>query len=165
MEAFQKLPGPVQQQFTPLLNQVMKNPYAIANWSVVAAYCLAYVPHFTKFFLMTVNKGAGYNNESPRTEDLQKYKKFPKLMSRLQACHYNNLEMFPFFAAAVLLGRVQKVNPMVLTSLAMKYLVLRVVYVFLYAFGVNPVLAAGRSVVWFSAFNTAVKIAMLSVYN
>lgn len=127
--------------------------------TIPLALHLAYVPHFLKFGLMLANKNVNYNNENPRSEDLSQYRFMPELMQRAKAAHLNSLEMFPFFAVSVLLARIQKVKPEVLTPLCAKYLLLRALYVLLYILGVNKVVALLRTLTWGSMLSLVTKIA------
>lgn len=107
---------------------------------------------------MLLNKGLKYNNENPRSEEIEKYPLLGGLMVRARAAHLNSLEMFPAFAAAVIIARVQKVDPAVLVPLCMRYVALRFLYVILYIFGVNKIIALLRTLTWSALLSLVMKI-------
>ena len=85
-------------------------------------------------------------------------------LQRLSAAHYNALENFPTFAAAVLAALVNKAAPFTVLKKAVAYLVLRAVYTVLYAVG-GSTAGLGRSVAWGGCqvqILTIFKLAMLS---
>lgn len=112
---------------------------------------------------MVLNKGIRYNNENPREENVDKYKYFPEMIKRAKSAHLNALEAFPFFAASVLIARVQKVDVKELTQLCARYLALRGLYTFLYIFGVNKFVGVMRTLCWVSSLRLMMKIATLGL--
>jgi uncharacterized MAPEG superfamily protein len=119
---------------------------------------LAYLPHAVRVLIAMGYKGTKYNNETPRTEQYKTYGALGDLMNRAAGAHYNALEMFPFFASAVLVARVQKVKPQVITPLCFKYIALRIVYTFLYIFGINKYIAALRTLSWATMIKVILEI-------
>ena len=137
--------------------------YIVPLATVPMAYYLAYVPHFIKFGILALNTGTEYPNEAPREAKLQEMKYLPGFMVRAKAAHINCLEMFPMYAAAVLIARVHKADPQELAKLCARYLALRVVYIFLYMFGVNKFVAAMRTMCWGTMFALMGQIAGLGL--
>lgn len=148
LDAFQKLPEPWQEKLQETLIKSLQNPYYISIASIPVAWALAYLPHFAKIGLVIVKTG-DYFLDNPRLigeEDRKQQRN--TLASRLTNAHINSLEILPFYMAAVIIARVQKVNPYTLMALCGKFLLARVLYVVLYALSINRIFALARSGVW-----------------
>lgn len=112
----------------------------IAELCLVAAVILTILTITpAKFF-----SGPGYDNSSPR--DPRFYAS--GLRSRAQGAHLNGYEAFPLFAAAVLLAEMRAVPQGTVNTLAVAFILVRIVYVLLYL-GDRPTL---RSAVWTAGF-------------
>jgi uncharacterized MAPEG superfamily protein len=81
-----------------------------------------------------------YDNANPR--DPRFYT--AGLRARSQGAHQNGFEVFPFFAASVILAEMRLVPQGTVNMLAVAFIVVRIVYVLLYL-GDRP---TWRSVVW-----------------
>jgi uncharacterized MAPEG superfamily protein len=66
------------------------------------------------------------------------------LRARSQAAHQNGFEVFPFFAASVILAEMRSVPQGTLNGLAVAFIVIRIVYVLMYLTN-RP---SARSLVW-----------------
>lgn len=74
---------------------------------------------------------------------------------RAHAAHLNLLEVFPFFAAAVILAKIMNVDPEVVEFYSAIHLVSRVIYVPLYIWIENDLLSSLRSAAWTTALFSA----------
>ncbi|MFH4416575.1 MAG: MAPEG family protein [Neisseriaceae bacterium] len=110
----------------------------IAYWCVFIFFILAYLP-------VGISKILAGNfrlmNRDPRIFLENK----SGTVKRLYNAHLNSLEMFPFFATAVIISQlVGKLSQYTIDALAVAFLVSRVVYVLAYAAHKPPI----RSLVW-----------------
>mmetsp|Transcript_11548 Transcript_11548/g.15057 ORF Transcript_11548/g.15057 Transcript_11548/m.15057 type:complete len:172 (-) Transcript_11548:80-595(-) len=158
IKAFNSLPEPVQEKLQEFLFRAMQDPYKVPLSTIPVAWALAYIPHFFKATLMVLYKRHRYNNETPREEKSEEFGRLRGFISRSRAAHQNGLEMFPFFAIAVLTAKSQKVKAPELTKLCVQYLGIRLIYTLLYIFGINKLLAALRTGAWVAMVNTVFKI-------
>ncbi|GBG31355.1 Nucleolar protein 14-like [Hondaea fermentalgiana] len=147
LEAAQKLPAPMQEKLQEVLMKSMEDPYFLSMSTIPVAWAMCMIPHGLALAIKLGNKGLKYNNDTPRSEDYDKYT-LGKSIARCSGAHYNTLEMFPLFAGAVLVARSREVKPSVLFSQCVTYLRLRLLYIVLYCFGVNRIINAGRTLVW-----------------
>jgi len=85
-----------------------------------------------------------YDNAIPR--DPRFYT--PGLRARSQGAHLNGYEAFPFFAAAVILAEMRAAPQGIVNTLAVAFILVRIVYVLLYLTN-RP---TARSVVWSVGF-------------
>src|SRR5665213_1169531 len=87
-----------------------------------------------------VSGARDYDNGNPR--DPRFYT--PGLRSRSQGAHLNGYEVFPFFAAAVILAEMRAVPQGIVNGLAVAFIMARILYVLL-DHADRP---SARSVVW-----------------
>jgi uncharacterized MAPEG superfamily protein len=85
-----------------------------------------------------------YDNGNPRDPAFYT----PGLRARAQGAHLNGYEAFPFFAAAVLVAEMRHAPQGIVDTLAVVFILVRIIYVLLYL-GDRPTL---RSVVWSVGF-------------
>lgn len=106
---------------------------------------LAGLLHIVQFavasYMANVDLGSGYTT-SPR--DRAPSKAMRTTTARMLRAYDNNIQMFPFFAAAVLLIHVTGQTTAVTTGAAWVYLAARALYIPAYAFGWKP----WRSYIW-----------------
>jgi uncharacterized MAPEG superfamily protein len=88
--------------------------------------------------------GPGFDNAKPRDPAFYQ----DPFRGRAFGAHQNGFEVFPFFAAAVILGEMKHMPQGILDLLAVAFIVLRVIYVALYL-GNRP---SARSAVWMCGF-------------
>jgi uncharacterized MAPEG superfamily protein len=119
----------------------------IAEWCVFGAVML---------YLLTIApfKAIGFrrfDNSKPR--DPAFYEEDP-IRARALGAHQNGIEVFPFFAAAVLLAEFRAAPQNLVNDLAVLFLIVRIAYVLTYL-GDRPTL---RSILWNIGFaiNTAI---------
>ena len=94
--------------------------------------------------------GRQFDNANPRDPDFYR----DPIRARALGAHQNGLEVFPFFAAAVLLAEF-RIGPLrLIDELAVLFLIVRIAYVFTYI-GNRPTL---RSILW--ALGFAINIAI-----
>lgn len=109
---------------------------------------LAGLLHFVQFAVASVmanlDLGSDYTSGS---RDTPPPREMRPVTARMMRAYSNHMEMFPFFAAAVLLITVTAQETTVTAAAAWVYLAARVLYVPAYAFGWNP----WRSLVWMIA--------------
>ena len=80
---------------------------------------------------------------------------------RAKSAHYNSLEAFPGFAAAVVIAHTAGGDPTWLARLCIAFLVIRVLYVALYVGN----LASARSAVWTAGITTTGAIFLLPLWH
>mmetsp|Transcript_71011 Transcript_71011/g.123167 ORF Transcript_71011/g.123167 Transcript_71011/m.123167 type:complete len:172 (+) Transcript_71011:48-563(+) len=148
MQAFSRLPGPLQTRVQALIVKVMKDQYWPALATLPAAWMLIYVPHFVKMALLSTKPKLEFNISNPRYEDPKSYDRYSELFKRATGCHQNGFESFAPFAAAVLLCKVQKAKPFEVARLCYRYLVLRLVYTLVYLAGRSEAVACTRPPIW-----------------
>jgi uncharacterized MAPEG superfamily protein len=162
LELVGMLPESAQEAVQQAAVKAMSDKYYVALATVPAAYLLAYVPHFIGVTVKVLTVGPReYNNDTPRTEEPSKY---PKTLARCVGAHQNALEMFPSFAAAVLLAKVQKADPKRVTALAVQHLKLRFYYTLLYVFGFHKFINAARTAVWGQAMMSLLELYGASLF-
>jgi uncharacterized MAPEG superfamily protein len=84
--------------------------------------------------------GREFDNANPRDPGFYK----PGLRARAQGAHQNGFEAFPFFAASVILAEMRLAPQGVVNTLAVTFILIRIVYVLLYLTN-RP---TARSLVW-----------------
>ena len=109
-------------------------------WLLVAAVLLGFVQIVLQAQSMNIQRGYRWN-AGPRDEVLAP---LAGVAGRLNRALRNFLESFPLFAAAVLIAAVANIHNGLTLWGAWLYVLGRIVYVPLYAFGVRYV----RSLVW-----------------
>jgi uncharacterized MAPEG superfamily protein len=115
-------------------------------FGVVAIYLLTIVP--VKWF-----SSRKYDNSKPRDPAFYE----DALRSRALGAHQNGIEVFPFFAAAVLLAEFRGAPQNLINELAVLFVIVRVAYVLTYI-GNRPRL---RSILWNVGFVINVAIFFL----
>ena len=106
---------------------------------IVAAYLLVYVPHFIGGSQRFKLPG-GFDNKHPR-DQVARLEGWAK---RASAAHQNGHETFSPFAIAVVVSWVGHASEHTMTTLAIAFVALRVLYIAMYIGNVAPL----RSVVW-----------------
>jgi uncharacterized MAPEG superfamily protein len=109
-----------------------------AYWMILAA---AFLPYAT---IILAKAGAGIDNHAPR-RDLESLTGWRK---RADWAHRNHFEVFPIFAAAVIVADLAHVPQARIDELAGAFVVLRILYTATYLAD----WAAARSVVWALGF-------------
>eukprot|EP00927_Polykrikos_kofoidii_P073908 TRINITY_DN69923_c0_g1_i1.p1 TRINITY_DN69923_c0_g1~~TRINITY_DN69923_c0_g1_i1.p1 ORF type:complete len:176 (-),score=24.79 TRINITY_DN69923_c0_g1_i1:94-621(-) len=158
MQAVGRLPDPMQQRAQTILMKVMKDQYVIALFTLPIAWILGYVPHFMKASRVVKQTGLEYNNLYPRSLNPDNFGSSSDFIKRAIACHQNALESFPPFAAAVILCKIQKVKPLIVTKLSMRYLLWRALYTLFYLTGVNRTVGVLRSIAWFGGVQSTLQL-------
>jgi uncharacterized MAPEG superfamily protein len=102
-------------------------------------------------------KQGGYDNVDPRGW-LHQQEGRRKWANNAQA---NSFEALPFFAAAVIVAHMLGQAGMLLNALAMVFVLLRILYIWLYITAQQ----GARSLVWTLAFTVNIAIFLLPVFN
>jgi len=121
----------------------------VAEWCVFGAVML---------YLLTIApfKAIGFrrfDNAKPRDPTFYE----DPIRARALGAHLNGIEVFPFFAAAVLLAEFRTCPQRLINELAVLFLIVRIAYVFTYL-GDRPTL---RSILWNIGFAINVAIFFL----
>ena len=103
------------------------------------------------------HKDGGYDNRNPR-DWLAKQQGFKRWA---QAAQENSWEALPFFAAAVIVSHMLGVIGWLPNALAVLFIVLRVVYIWLYVTAQQR----ARSLVWVTAFVVNIAIFLLPIFK
>jgi uncharacterized MAPEG superfamily protein len=98
-----------------------------------------------------------FDNANPRDPGFYR----PGLRARAQGAHQNGFEVFPFFAAAVILAEMRQVPQAMLDVLAVAFILIRIAYVLLYL-GNRPSI---RSAVWSLGFVCNLAIFFMPVWS
>ncbi|HSC83521.1 MAG TPA: MAPEG family protein [Pseudomonas sp.] len=112
---------------------------SIPFWCVFIAAVLIYVAKFPVAKAMSSEAG-GYDNHNPRIQQAH----LTGLGARAHAAHLNSIEIFPLFAAGVLMAHTTEMFGWWIDLLAIVFIISRVLYLLLYWRDV-PTL---RSLVW-----------------
>jgi uncharacterized MAPEG superfamily protein len=118
----------------------------IAEWCVFATVML-YLLTIAPFKAIGLRR---FDNSKPRDPAFYA----DPLRARALGAHQNGIEVFPFFAAAVLLAQFHSAPQRLIDDLAVLFLVVRIAYVFTYL-GDRPTL---RSILWTVGFAINVAI-------
>ncbi|WP_342245756.1 MAPEG family protein [Pseudomonas sp. OTU5201] len=113
---------------------------SIPFWCLFIAALLIYVAKAPVAKAMS-EEGKGYDNRHPRAQQAR----LTGFGARAVAAHQNSIEIFPLFAAGVLMSHVTQTHGYFVDLLAIIFIVSRVLYLFLYW---NDK-ATLRSLVWF----------------
>ncbi|KAI8936339.1 hypothetical protein NX059_006753 [Plenodomus lindquistii] len=104
-----------------------------------------------------------WDNRNPRSSTMKATLKqklsadeFAKY-ERLEACHYNGMENFPIFAAAVILGNMAGLQENELTRFAVSFLAVRVAYTVVYISNTTKALSACRSLLWMTGVSLCMR--------
>ena len=125
-------------------------------WLLVAAIVLGYVHIVLQAHTMNLQRGL-YWNAGPRDEALPP---LSGIAGRLKRALRNYLETFPFFAAAVLAAQTANVHNALTVWGAALYLIARIFYIPLYAYGVRYV----RSAAW-GAANIGIALILIGLVS
>lgn len=112
---------------------------SIPFWCVFIAALLIYAAKMPVAREMNADSG-GYDNHNPRAQQAR----LTGFGARAQAAHLNSIEMFPLFAAGVLMAHTTEVFGWWVDLLAILFIVTRVLYLLFYWRD----LAWQRSMVW-----------------
>ena len=121
----------------------------IADWCLLGA---ALLPLFTIGPIKWLRRGR-FDNAKPRDPGFYA----DALGTRVLGAHQNGMEVFPFFAAAVLLAEFRHAPQGTINALALAFVLLRVAYVLAYV-GDRPTL---RSLFWALGFIANIAIFVL----
>jgi len=111
----------------------------IPFFCVFLAFLLNYLSKLPLAFAMAKATG-GYNNHEPREQQAA----LTGWGKRALAAHLNSFEIFPAFAAAVIMAHVSGMNESTLTLLCLTFIASRIVYIILYLMNFSTL----RSSVW-----------------
>lgn len=120
--------------------------FTIAYWCILVAALLPIIcAGIAKYGLMrTAPEKGGYDNNNPRSWLASQ----TDWRARANAAQANTFEANPFFFAAVIIAQQLQASQVLLNSLAVLYVVLRVVYIALYVGNK----ANARSIIWALSF-------------
>lgn len=96
---------------------------------MVLAYWCVFLAGLLPYAMVPVMRGKVYNNHNPR--DFVSKQTDP-LKRRALGAHQNSFEVFPFFAAAVIVAMANGMGSHLLDTLAVVWVALRVVYMWAY---------------------------------
>ena len=100
---------------------------SIPFWCVFIAALLIYIAKLPVARAMSA-EGGGYDNHHPRAQQAR----LSGLGARAHAAHLNSIEIFPLFAAGVLMAHATDVFGWWVDLLAILFIVSRVLYLLLY---------------------------------
>lgn len=112
---------------------------SISFWCVFIAALLIYVAKLPVARAMNAQAG-GYDNHNPRIQQTR----LTGLGARAHAAHLNSIEMFPLFAAGVLMAHVTQMFGWWIDLLAVLFIISRVLYLVFYWRDLSTL----RSLVW-----------------
>lgn len=122
---------------------------------------LAGLLHIAQFvvasYMANVDLGVGYTT-SPR--DRGPSREMRPVTARMLRAYDNHIQMFPFFAAAVLLVAVTGQETALTAAAAWVYLAARIAYVPAYAFGWRP----WRSLIWVGAMTATATLFLAALF-
>ncbi len=118
-----------------------------ALWMVLIAGAMPYL-----FVVMAKNRIKEYDNNKPRVycENLPE----DDWRKRMYWAHQNSFEIFPLFAAAIIIGQMVGKDQAMLDQYALYFIITRFVYGALYAVD----MAALRTITWFLGVLCIVRI-------
>ncbi|BAU75078.1 MAPEG family protein [Metapseudomonas furukawaii] len=100
---------------------------SIPFWCLFAVALLIYIAKIPVAKAMK-EEGRGYDNHHPRAQQAR----LTGFGARALAAHQNTIEAFPLFAAGVLVAHVTQTQGWFVETLALLFVVTRVLYLFLY---------------------------------
>lgn len=121
---------------------------------VLLALLLAYIPQWYRAFgvvrPMLARTGRPYDVRYTRLETARATNDTPEglLVARLTGCHQNGLEAFAYFGIAVAIATLSGVPLALIDALSTVFVAVRVVYVYLYATGVEAWKGPARTIVY-----------------
>lgn len=108
-------------------------------FSVIPAILLAYLPHFTRVFILF--RSSAYDNKAPRAYGHSKFERNRQLLlDRLLGAHNNQLELLGAYAAGVAANIAMGKNDNALIVLCSVYIGARILWLIAY---VSPQAAGG----------------------
>ena len=121
----------------------------------VAEYCIfgAVILYLLTIAPFKAANARSFDNSRPRDPGFYE----DPIRSRALGAHFNGIETFPFFAAAVLLAEFRAAPQNLINELAVLFLIVRIAYVFTYI-GNRPTL---RTILWTLGFAINVAIFFL----
>jgi uncharacterized MAPEG superfamily protein len=132
------------------------------------AGALPFLPHLVKAVYANAKLRAGgkkgYDLKDPRRSVALASDDTPegRFISRCQGAHQNAFEAFPFFAAAVLVAKINGVAKADLDSSATLFLIVRLLYTVVYMNNTSGKLAMLRSAVWFAGVGICVNLFVMA---
>ena len=126
--------------------------FTVAYWCVLLAVLLPYACAWlakSRGFGKTRSQG-GYDNNDPRGWLARQQ----GWQARANAAQANSFEALPFFIGAVIIAHQLGAGQTLLDILAVLFVTLRIIYVFMYVAG----LPTARSAIWALAFATNIAI-------
>ncbi|GJJ15216.1 hypothetical protein Clacol_009492 [Clathrus columnatus] len=108
----------------------------LSLYSIVAAYIIAFIPHNQKYRL--INGTIGFDNVNPRDTDKETLIKrgmsaeLAAKAERMTGAHRNGNEVFPLWAAAVLVGNQAGIEQSKLNILSLVFVASRLVFNYIY---------------------------------
>lgn len=111
---------------------------SIPFWCLFIAALLIYVARVP--VAKAMQEEGGYDNRNPRAQQAQ----LKGFGARALAAHQNSIEIFPLFAAGVLMAHVTQTQGYFVDLLAVVFILSRILYLFLYWRD----LATARSTTW-----------------
>lgn len=140
----------VDEVISPTFNEFLDRiPVVLTGKGcIVAMFAMVYLTHFLRAF-MQIGLTGKINVVNPR-DALKKPTTTwqEKMVNRAYAAHFNTIEAFTFFSAAVLLYLQAHGVDENLEKLANAFVLIRVAYVPAYIYGLNPILANIRAVLF-----------------
>ncbi|MCC5814246.1 MAG: MAPEG family protein [Leptospira sp.] len=123
---------------------------------VLIAFLLNYLPKVpTAWFMNKVD--SGYDNRYPRDQQA----KLTGMGKRALGAHLNSFEIFPAFAAAVIIAHITGANVEILNYLSIAFVVSRIFYIAFYLLNLHLI----RSTVWTIGFGIVIWIFLLGSSN
>jgi uncharacterized MAPEG superfamily protein len=137
--------------------------------SIPAAIGLAYLPHLVRVVTLLKYQGVkGYNNRTPREQNLEFDKVFAKnqevaeFCKRCVGCHLNGMESLSYFAPSVAFAVARGLPNSTITKIAFTYLGLRVVYTVVYLKGSTNTLSYIRTGVFHASVYTSLLLFLIA---
>ena len=124
---------------------------AIAYWCILIAALLPYV-----WVFVAKTSGERYNNRNPRAWVAKQEGNYK--VQRANAAHLNGFEAFPAFVAGVLMAQLAGVPANLVTSLAIGFVVARVLHGVFYLADLHTL----RSLIWLVGMLCAVALIVLA---
>ena len=125
-----------------LIRQFHEDSWFFPFASIPILYALAFGAHLLK--LAPAMLAGSYDNTMPREESAME----TAFVKRCKGCHYNTLEAMIGYAPAVILCKLNGVDPLRVRELCLQYMGLRVAYAILYVCGVRFSISVARTAVF-----------------
>ncbi|MHA7880493.1 MAG: MAPEG family protein [Saccharospirillum sp.] len=127
----------------------------IALWCLLIAGLLVVLSKAPAMSIMS-REPQGYDNHNPRAQQAR----LEGAGARAIAAHQNTLEAFPLFAAGVLVAQMFAPEHLLTQSLAVLFILSRVVYIWLYVRDFSTV----RSLVWSVGYLASLALLLAPLY-